>query len=131
MTHHETQLATMSCPSARCAEYISGGLMSFRVAVLVTIAATPATAQQVTAFTHVRLIDGRGGAPLMDATVMVRGERIEAAGPAAEVAAPKGARIIDGRGMSLLPGLADMHTHLSGGWDGDTADYLGARLTTN
>lgn len=105
--------------------------MSFRhLIVLFALLPAPAAAQ-VTAFTHVRLIDGRGGAPVTDATVVVRDDRIAAAGTAAQVAVPSGARVIDGRGMSLMPGLADMHTHLSGGWDGETVDFLGSRLTTN
>lgn len=85
--------------------------------------------QPTTAIVHVRLIDGRGGPPVEDATVLVRGDRIAAAGPSAQVAVPAGARVIQGRGRSLLPGLADMHTHLGGGWDGESADYLGYRLT--
>jgi len=85
--------------------------------------------QQPTAVVHVRLIDGRGGPPVENATVVIRGSTIAAAGPATMVSLPAGARIIEGRGMSLLPGLADMHTHLSGGWDGESADYLGFRLT--
>ncbi|MES2304318.1 MAG: amidohydrolase family protein [Gemmatimonadota bacterium] len=101
--------------------------------LLLLLASLPATAsaQQLTAFTHVRLIDGRGGAPIADATVVVRGDRITAAGAASQVSTPAGARVIDGRGMSLMPGLADMHTHLSGGWDGETADWLGGRVTMN
>lgn len=100
------------------------------LALLLALLPAPSSAQ-VTAFTHVRLIDGRGGAPIADATVVVRDDRITAAGPAAQTPVPSGARIIDGRGMSLMPGLADMHTHLSGGWDGETTDFLGSRLTTN
>ncbi|MDX2059631.1 MAG: amidohydrolase family protein [Gemmatimonadales bacterium] len=85
--------------------------------------------QPPAAIVHVRLIDGRGGPPIENATVVVREGRIAAVGPAAEVKVPAGARVIEGRGMSLLPGLADMHTHLGGGWDGESADYLGYRLT--
>ncbi len=44
--------------------------------------------------------------------VVVRGERIEAAGPAPEVRTPGGARVIDLPGMTLLPGLIDAHSHL-------------------
>ncbi len=97
--------------------------------LLLMLVTTPLTAQPATAVVHVRLIDGKGGAPVENATVIVRGERIAAAGPAAQVKVPAGARIVEGRGMSLLPGLADMHTHLSGGWDGESADYFGFRLT--
>ncbi len=44
--------------------------------------------------------------------VVVRGERIEAAGPAGEIKVPEGARVIDLPGMTLLPGLIDLHTHV-------------------
>ncbi|MHB1559873.1 MAG: metal-dependent hydrolase family protein [Isosphaeraceae bacterium] len=44
--------------------------------------------------------------------VVVRGERIEAVGPAVEVKIPEGARTIDLPGMTLLPGLIDLHTHV-------------------
>ena len=44
--------------------------------------------------------------------VVVRGDRIEAAGPAGEVKAPEGARTIELPGMTLLPGLIDLHTHV-------------------
>src|SRR5882762_3210850 len=44
--------------------------------------------------------------------VLVRGERIEAAGPAGEIKTPAGARIIDLSGLTLLPGLIDAHSHV-------------------
>ncbi len=44
--------------------------------------------------------------------VVVRGDRIEAAGPAGEVKTPEGARTIELPGMTLLPGLIDLHTHV-------------------
>jgi imidazolonepropionase-like amidohydrolase len=53
-----------------------------------------------------------------DETVVVTGERISAAGPAASVTVPAGAERIDGRGKTLLPGLFDMHVHAGGDMDG-------------
>jgi imidazolonepropionase-like amidohydrolase len=44
--------------------------------------------------------------------VLVKGERIAAAGPAGEVAAPKDAEVIELPGTTLLPGLIDAHSHL-------------------
>jgi len=49
---------------------------------------------------------------LADQTVIIRGDRIEAIGPRARVAIPIGARRVGARGLTLLPGLADMHVHL-------------------
>ena len=69
---------------------------------------------EVTAISHVRLIDGRGGPPIEDATVVVRGDRIVAVGPSATTRIPPGAEPIDGQGKSLLPGLIDAHFHLDG-----------------
>lgn len=45
-------------------------------------------------------------------TVVVRGGMIVAVGPAASTPFPRGARVIDGSGRWLIPGLADMHTHV-------------------
>jgi len=56
-----------------------------------------------------RIFDGTG-APAVTGNVLVRGERIVAVGPA--VRAPRGARIVNARGMTLIPGLHDLHTHL-------------------
>jgi imidazolonepropionase-like amidohydrolase len=53
-----------------------------------------------------------GTAELADQTVIVRGDRIEAIGPHARVVVPIDARRIQARGLTLLPGLADMHVHL-------------------
>ena len=59
------------------------------------------------------LIDGNGGHPLQDATVVVTGSRIVAVGPRTEIQVPAGARIIDGRGKFLTPGFIDTNVHLS------------------
>src|SRR3954468_850446 len=55
------------------------------------------------------LIDGRGGSPIKDSVVVVRGERIVAAGARPSVRVPAGAEAFDARGMTLLPGLIDAH----------------------
>ena len=64
------------------------------------------------AITGGTLIDGYGGPPIRDAVIVVSGERIVDAGPRAKVKIPGGAQIIPADGMSILPGLWDMHVHL-------------------
>ncbi len=53
-----------------------------------------------------------GGGVLRGQTVLVRGGRIEAIGPADRMAVPADAVRVDGAGRWLMPGLADMHVHL-------------------
>ena len=85
----------------------------------------------VQAFTNAVLIDGTGAAAVERATIVIRGDRIVSAGPGAAVTIPGGARITDLRGKVLMPGLADMHVHLMGGWDGVATDMLGYRRYLN
>jgi imidazolonepropionase-like amidohydrolase len=65
----------------------------------------------VTAIVGARLIDGRGGDPIENAVVIVRGPRIVAAGARGQVEIPAEARRLDADGMSVLPGLIDSHFH--------------------
>ncbi|MFO1186848.1 MAG: amidohydrolase family protein [Alphaproteobacteria bacterium] len=78
-------------------------------------AGTSATAQPI-AIEHVTVIDGLGRAPQPDMTVVIDGERIVSVAPSA-LGGAAGARAIDGRGKFLMPGLMDMHIHLSGAFD--------------
>ena len=59
-----------------------------------------------------QLIDGTGAAPLHPAMIRVEGDRITQVGTNVQV--PNGARIIDLGDATLLPGLIDLHTHLTG-----------------
>src|SRR6058998_2358583 len=67
----------------------------------------PATA---IAITHVTIIDVTGGPPRSDATVVVRGNRISSIA-SDSTPLPADARVVDGRGKFLIPGLWDMHVH--------------------
>ena len=58
------------------------------------------------------VIDGTGRAPIADAAIVMTGGRITAVGPAAAVPTPAGARVIDGRGKFVMPGLMDANVHL-------------------
>src|SRR6266700_3599318 len=59
-----------------------------------------------------RIIDGYEGRPIDDGVVLIAGQRIVALFRRAAVSVPPGTSTIDTRGMSILPGLADMHVHL-------------------
>ncbi len=66
------------------------------------------------AFTGARVITMRGGnanETLEDATVVVKDNRIVAVGPRASTAVPAGARTVDARGKTVIPGLVDAHAH--------------------
>ena len=72
-----------------------------------------AQAPTTIAIRGVTLIDGTGRAPVPNATVVIEGTQIKDAG--ANVQAPAGARIIDGTGKFMIPGMIDAHVHLRGG----------------
>ena len=59
-----------------------------------------------------RVFDGVGPALREGVVVLVRGERIEAVGPAAQIAVPRDAEVIDLPGLTLIPGLIDAHSHV-------------------
>jgi imidazolonepropionase-like amidohydrolase len=66
----------------------------------------------VFALEHVRVIDGTGAAVREDQTIVVRGGRIEAIGPAGSVAVPNDAQRMERSGFTVIPGLVGMHDHL-------------------
>src|SRR3954470_7911838 len=86
------------------------------ILAMLSLAAAPAPSQpalaRVTALVGGRLIDGYGGRPLENSGVLISGERIQAVGRVGEVKIPEGAEVISTEGMSVLPGLWDMHVHL-------------------
>ena len=63
------------------------------------------------AITGGTLIDGSGRDPIRNATVLIEGERILAAGAASAVRLPKGTQVLDAGGRSVLPGIIDCHVH--------------------
>jgi imidazolonepropionase-like amidohydrolase len=58
------------------------------------------------------LIDGYGSRPIRNSVVLIEGERISAVGQVGSLAVPAGVEVISTEGMSVLPGLWDMHVHL-------------------
>jgi len=83
------------------------------------------------ALTHVLLVDGTGGAPKSDQTIVIRAGRIATVGPAASVAIPAGARVMDMNGSTVIPGIIGMHDHLfytAAGGRAVQMSYTGPRL---
>jgi imidazolonepropionase-like amidohydrolase len=88
--------------------------------ILFTVAAiafltVPTPAQQpgaTIAFTGARVIDGTDRAPIDNATLLVRGGKVVAVGPAASVTVPAGARRVALAGKTVIPGLVNAHGHV-------------------
>jgi len=59
------------------------------------------------------LIDGTGDQPLSDATVIIKGNTIWKVGTSGSLTVPEDAEIVDGKDLTLLPGLIDSHFHLN------------------
>jgi imidazolonepropionase-like amidohydrolase len=81
--------------------------------LLWSLAASAQQQESALAITRVTVIDCTGAAPVPDATVVVVSGRITAVGPSASVSIPAGAHIVDAGGKFLIPGLWDMHGHLT------------------
>jgi imidazolonepropionase-like amidohydrolase len=76
------------------------------------IGAAAASPQLV--LTHVSVVDSTANAVRPDQSVVIVNGRIAAIGPSARIKLPKDARIVDGQGKFLVPGLWDMHVHIAG-----------------
>jgi imidazolonepropionase-like amidohydrolase len=83
----------------------------------IAFAAAPAAAQGrapvVVAVTAERLVDVLAGTEIQKPVVVITDGRISAVGRQGQVAIPAGARLVDLPGRTILPGLIDMHVHLT------------------
>lgn len=87
--------------------------MNVRIAaaLLAALAVAPVQARTL-ALVGGTLVDGTLREPIADSVVIVRDERIVAVGSQGELAIPADAEIVSTEGMTVLPGLWDMHVHL-------------------
>ncbi|HEU4680192.1 MAG TPA: amidohydrolase family protein [Gemmatimonadales bacterium] len=84
--------------------------------LLLSLVSAPVPApDSVVAFVDVTVVPMDRERTVPRQTVVVRGDRIVAMGPADQVKVPAGGLRIDGRGKFLIPGLAEMHAHIPGG----------------
>ncbi len=78
-----------------------------------TSAAPAQQRPQAIAIVGARIVDGNGGPPLEDGTIVIEGARIAAIGARGAVAVPRGARVIEARGRAVTPGFVDTNVHVS------------------
>jgi imidazolonepropionase-like amidohydrolase len=91
--------------------------ISVLLIVLVSGAASVAAQEPVLAITHVNLIDATGSPVQTNMTVIVEGKLLSQVGKSGATPVPKTARVVDGSGKYLIPGLWDMHVHeIFGAW---------------
>jgi len=91
----------------------SGRTIPLALAVF-AMAATTVRAQSPIVVRNATTVDVQTGSLRPAQTVIIEGTRTKTIGEAAQLATPKGARIVDGTGKFLIPGLWDMHVHATG-----------------
>lgn len=102
-------------------KYVTAAAVIF-FSFVVPVAGQQPVSEPVLIIKAARLIDGRGGAPLVPAMVRIEGERIAEA--ASQLPIPANAKVIDLGDATLLPGLIDLHTHLTGKYGMHWEDVL-------
>src|SRR5215470_7214232 len=97
-----------------CAAPARGIAMNTRLLAMLCAASGTAFAQadQAVVLEGARLIDGTGKAPRENSVIVVQGDRITAVGVAGKLKVPKGARVVDVRGRTIMPGLINAHGHV-------------------
>ena len=100
------------------ARRIAAALVALGISVLALASRLDAqtTAPRTTAVRFGTLVDGTGRT-VRDAVVVIDGDRVTAVGTGA-AAIPRGAKVIDLRRYTAVPGLIDVHTHMTYYWDG-------------
>jgi imidazolonepropionase-like amidohydrolase len=90
---------------------------------LIAVMVSPRLSAQTLTITNATVVDVASGALRPGTTVVVDGHRIASVGPSSAAARPRGGgRVVDGKGMYVIPGLWDMHTHAYFGWARDFGD---------
>lgn len=91
--------------------------ISLSFAGLILATAFPVGALQApdaaTAIVGATVIDGNGGVPLSNATIVIERGRITQIGPQTEVRVPRGSTVINAAGKHVTPGFVDTNVHMS------------------
>jgi len=100
-------------PTPAIRPHAAGLVKPLPLLALLTLLAAPVTGQEATlALVGGRVLDAFGGPIVEDGVVLIAGDRIIAVGPASEISLPQGVDVVDTNGMTVMPGLCDMHVHL-------------------
>lgn len=91
--------------------------MRYTALLAAALIASSSVAQGVTVLQHARLIDGNGGPPVANVTIVLQGRNIAAINPPQ---LPAGAKIVDLSGKTVMPALMSDHSHLGQTEDGKT-----------
>ena len=87
---------------------------------LIVFASLRLSAQTLT-ITNATIVDVSTGTLRRGTTVVIDGNRIASVGPTSTATPPRG-QVVDAKGMYVIPGLWDMHTHAYFGWPSDFGD---------
>lgn len=102
-----SSVSSVSSVVERC--FVTSATLVCAVALAV---APHAQTRAIKALVGGTLIDGYAGRPIQNSVILVDGQRITAVGQVGQLAVPAGAEVISTEGMTVLPGLWDMHVHL-------------------
>ena len=86
-------------------------LLTLIAALALVPAQPPRQATKTKALVGGTLVDGFAGPPIRNSVILVEGDTITAVGQVGTLAVPAGAEVISTEGMTVLPGLWDMHVH--------------------
>ena len=87
--------------------------LSILLSTVLVLACSPSPTGSGLALVGVTVIDGLGNPPVPGRTILVRDGRIAEIAPADSYEPPRGAKVIDLAGRFVMPGLIDMHAHVT------------------
>jgi imidazolonepropionase-like amidohydrolase len=100
------------------------------VGLLVIVLAASDALAQVLAIEHATVIDGTGGAPRRDTTLILENGRVREMGSSSSLRPPAGAQVIDATGKFVVPGIINAHGHVGDNREPQLRQYALYGVTT-